>query len=297
MNATESQPLKPAEAAATPRTRPGVEIVYRRPDFGDFDGLPKFWAGGSPAASFAVGLFSLVIPEGEKFFIRSVNALRSEVKDPELLEDVKAFAKQEAAHTRVHMVFNEALRKHGFDPDDATDTIKRFFETIEKYFTKRMALAVTVFAEHLTALGAEVEFRFPELRQGVEPRASNFWRWHAAEELEHKAVAFDVFKAAGGGYFTRVFTVLLFGLMWALMTRPMIRRQIAGFKKVRTAERAVSSKALVTAYPDLVPRLRRFTIRYLLSFFRPGFHPWQVDSRRYLEAWKLESENEAVAYG
>ena len=49
---------------ATSRTRPGVGIVYRRPDFGDFEGLPKYWVGGNPPASFMIGVFSLVIPEG-----------------------------------------------------------------------------------------------------------------------------------------------------------------------------------------------------------------------------------------
>ena len=113
----DSTPEQPPAAA---RTRPGPEIVYRRPDFGDFDGLPKYWAGGNPEASFAQGFFSLVIPEGEKFFIRSVNALRDEAQAPELRQDVKAFALQEASHTRAHLVFNQALSAHGFEPDEAT---------------------------------------------------------------------------------------------------------------------------------------------------------------------------------
>ena len=278
----------PTEDRSTPRARPGVDIVYRRPDFGDFEGLPKYWVAGNPPASFAVGLFSLVIPEGEKFFIRSVNALRDRIEDPALLEDVKNFAKQEGAHTRAHIVFNGALANHGFDVDDATRATKRFFVFIEKWFTKRAALAVTVFAEHLTALGAEIEFRFPELRRGVEPRASEFWRWHAAEELEHKAVAFDVLRAAGGGYFTRIFSVLMLAMLWPILMRPMFKRQVRGFRSVRTGEKKIPAKALTERHPDLPKRLRRFTIRFLLAYFRPGFHPWEVDSRRFLEGWRQE---------
>lgn len=293
---TQSSDSTSGDAETSARTRPGVEIVHRRPDFGDFEGLPKYWAGGVPQASFAVSVFSLVIPEGEKFFIRTVNALRDRVKDPELKADVKAFALQEAAHTRAHLVFNKALGEHGYDVDDATRTMQRFFALIEKYFTKRAALAVTVFAEHLTAMGAEIEFRFPELSHRVEPRAAAFWRWHAAEELEHKAVAFDVYKAAGGSYFTRVFAILMVAMLSFFVNRPMIRRQIRGFKRVRTPDRAVPMKALEQAYPDLPRRLRRFVIRYLLAYFKPGFHPWDVDSRRSLDEWKRESEAGSVVY-
>ena len=38
----------------------------------------------------------------------------------------------------------------------------------------------------------------PQLLEGAHPAMVALWKWHAAEENEHKNVAFDVYKAAGG---------------------------------------------------------------------------------------------------
>ena len=286
-----------SERTTTARTRPGPEIIHRRPDFGGFEGLPKYWAAGNPRASFGQGIFSLVIPEGEKFFIRSVNALKGEVHDPALQEDIKAFTRQEGSHTRAHIEFNEALRPHGLDVDAATADTRRVFEVVEKYFSKRAALAVTVFLEHLTALGAEILFRFPEPAEGSDPRALDFWRWHAAEELEHEAVAGDVYRAVGGGYFTRVFAVLMFIIVAMLVPNEGgARKQSRAFKQARTDQRPVSAKELERRHPGVAKRARRFAFRYLLAYFNPNFHPWDVNSAPYLEAWRLEAEAGPVVY-
>jgi len=293
---TAQHPQAETPTTALARTRPGPDIIYRRPDFGDFDGLPKYWAGGNPGASFAQGVFSLVIPEGEKFFIRSVIALKGEVDDPELQADIKAFTRQEGSHTRAHLIFNEALRPHGYDIEGATDNTRRVFEVVEKYFSKRAALAVTVFLEHLTALGSEIEFRFPELAEGSDPRAAAFWRWHAAEELEHKAVAFDVYRAAGGSYFTRVMAVFMFMLVAMFVSFGRAGRQAKGFKRVPTDEKPVPTSALTQRHPGLRKRVGSFAIRYFLAYFRPSFHPWEVNSTRFLDAWRLEAEASPVVY-
>ena len=49
--------------------------------------------------------------------------------------------------------------------------------------------------------------------------------WHALEENEHKAVAYDVYNLVGGGYFTRVLTMLvvtLFSSPWSAFRSRML---------------------------------------------------------------------------
>lgn len=274
----------------------GVEIVHRRPDFGDFGGLPRYWVGGNRQASFVQSCFSLVIPEGEKFFIRSVNAMRGGVKDEGLLKDMGDFSRQEASHTQAHERFNTALVRHGYDVQAVTRATKRLFLLIDRFFSKRTSLAITVFLEHLTALGSELEFRFPVLSAETEPRARAFWRWHAAEELEHKSVAFDVYRATGGSYFTRVASIFLLALFGGFIMMPVFRQQVSNLRAVRTVERGISIKEFQSRNPGLRKKLRRFILLYVLSYFRPGFRPWHVDSRRFLDSWSQEVELGSVSY-
>lgn len=274
--------------AASELSHSRTEIIPRNPDFGDFKDLNKYWTTGNPGVSFALSFFSMVIPEGEKFFIRSVHAFKDQIDDPKLQEDIKGFTKQEAIHTQQHIVFNEALKSHGYDVDAVTESTIRFFKFIEKYFSKKTALAITVFAEHLTALGGEVELRFPELAEGTHPQAAKFWRWHAAEELEHKSVAFDVLSAVGGGYFHRMFAIAVLFSFFPIFMFGLIRKQVKNFDASPSDEVPVSLKEFVSKNPEVYPKLIKFGRRYFFSYFKPSFHPWQIDSRHYLDEWRNE---------
>src|SRR6266446_9358802 len=58
--------------------------------------------------------------------------------------------------------------------------------------------AVAMAGEHfLGEIGNAILSR-PELLDGVDPRIARLFRWHGFEEVEHKAVLFDVFHAARG---------------------------------------------------------------------------------------------------
>ncbi|MBL4867729.1 MAG: metal-dependent hydrolase [Pseudomonadales bacterium] len=270
-------------------TRSRVDITPRKPNFGTFQNLNKYWAMGNPAVSFGQSLFSMVIPEGEKFFIRSVNAVRDQVTDPQTLEDIKGFAKQEGIHSKYHIVFNDNLVRHGLNVDRVTRYSKRMFNITEKLFSKKAALAVTVFAEHLTAMGAAMEFRFPELTEDTHPEADAFWRWHAAEEMEHKSVAFDVYKQVGGSYFTRVGVVFLFGAMSTLFFPVIVAQEYRGFVKNKSSETPIPLSHIARKYPGINARLGKFAARYFLQYFKPSFHPWDIDNSHYIEKWKVNN--------
>lgn len=60
-------------------------------------------------------------------------------------------------------------------------------------------------------------------RAGVDETMLDLFRWHAAEEVEHRALVFDVYEHIGGGYALRAVTMLgtTVGLLaeWALGVR------------------------------------------------------------------------------
>jgi predicted metal-dependent hydrolase len=86
------------------------------------DDLPKYFAaGGDIVMSHVLTVLSSVFPDGEDYFVRSVEAGRDGVTDPELRKDVEGFIGQESMHGREHRVLNERLGELGY-PTSATGT-------------------------------------------------------------------------------------------------------------------------------------------------------------------------------
>ncbi len=62
----------------------------------------------------------------------------------------------------------------------------------------RIAVGATAATEHITAILAEYLLSDPASLRGAEPRWVTLWRWHASEETEHRATAFDLYRAMDG---------------------------------------------------------------------------------------------------
>jgi predicted metal-dependent hydrolase len=166
-------------------------------------GFPRHWMGGDIYRTAFMNALSMSFPLGEQMFIDSVRAAPPEaVLDPVLRAEVKDFVGQEASHRYVHQQYNDELARQGF-PYTMEEKLKRRVERIRK-LPVRDRLAITCALEHYTAMLADYVLRHPAWLEGAESQLRTLWNWHAAEELEHKAVAFDVYRAAGGGYRRRV---------------------------------------------------------------------------------------------
>lgn len=64
--------------------------------------------------------------------------------------------------------------------------------------------------EHMTCvLGNYVLRNNTWEKLGADPVLLDLIRWHGAEEVEHRCVAFDVYKAVGGGYLSRYYLSLI----------------------------------------------------------------------------------------
>ena len=74
-------------------------------------------------------------------------------------------------------------------------------EFVKKTLPKGGALLVTCALEHFTAILAHALLEDPSELEGADPAYQRMWMWHALEECEHKAVAYDVFRATMDGPF------------------------------------------------------------------------------------------------
>ena len=84
---------------------------------------PRYWMGGDPYSTHLMNTLSLMFPPGERFFMDAVRAFRAQLKDPQLIAQVRGFLGQEALHSREHRVFNRWLSRFGIDAEriDAAD--------------------------------------------------------------------------------------------------------------------------------------------------------------------------------
>ena len=274
---------EPFPAAHSSRLPEGVSIQPRQFEFRELEQVPQYWFAGNPIITHVENAFSILIPPGERFFIRSVRAYEDRVGDPEEQALIRAFIQQEGLHTRAHNEFNRSFARFGVDVEREVAYADAYITWLGSWLPKKVQLGMTVFLEHLTATGAHMLFAKPEIAALMHLEALRFWRWHAVEELEHKAVAFDLFRSVGGGYLLRIFSAIAALLLLARPFDKIARRMLKNDPTEITPE--IRERARELNREMMGPQLRM-----IARYFRPGFHPWQGEDEKYLEGWYDSAE-------
>lgn len=241
----------------------------------------RWWHGGDPVATAYFNALSAAFPQGETFFIESVRRYRDSVHEP-LRQQIAAFVQQEAMHTREHVVFNKLLRIAGYDLTamDA-ETRRRVDEARNR--PHLVQLALTVALEHFTAIMAHSLLTEREPLPGAPEEVLRLWQWHAIEEIEHKAVAYDTYLAV---------TQHMSGLRrWALRCHVMalvsVQFWYSNFQRMADFFRQDGMNTphtwwRVAKYLLVKPGMMRRIFWDYLRFFGPGFHPWHRDDRKLI---------------
>jgi predicted metal-dependent hydrolase len=259
-------------------------------DFGFDAGRITDWCGGDPWRTLYFNALSITFPVGERFFIASVAHFRDRITDPKQRAEVAAFINQEAMHKREHVEYNEAISTIA----DVAGMEKILDDHIENVIKRRLPplgrLAVTCALEHFTAIMAKDTLGNPRQLEGAVPEYARLWTWHALEECEHKAVAFDVFQTvtAGKKNWLRV-------RIMPLVTMNFIRRNAQFMYALMKAQGHHKSplayaKLLWKIFGNPGP-LRRIIPAYL-KYYDPNFHPNQIDdskvrneTRKLVDSW------------
>jgi len=169
------------------------DIIPRDIRFGIVDRPQRHWFGDDIIKTALADGLSIFLPEGERFFIRSLKHYAGKLGDKELAEEINGYAVQEAYHTREHEDYNRGMAALGYDVKEMEAPVIAALGVTKDPLRR---LAVTCAIEHLTATLSTVTLRHPEMFEGAAPHYRRLWMWHALEELEHKAVALDVLKKA-----------------------------------------------------------------------------------------------------
>jgi len=270
-------PVESRRVGARAALPPGVEIRPRRMHF-DFEGTAKYWFDGEPFLTRFVEGLSMLFPEGERFFVEAVQHYRSSITDPELLTQIQAFAAQEGTHGAEHHKYNVRVAGKKAKAYEYLAGMLREDPTLSPL----SRLAATVALEHFTAMLASEFLENPIYANRMDPKHAELWLWHAVEETEHKAVAFDVYRAVGGGYFRRSVMMwrMTFGLIFS--SAYLMGDLLWQDRKDLTAADAWS----FVKFGFVSPGFFRNIVPSWLDYFRPGFHPWQKDNSNLIAAWK-----------
>ncbi|HYH21984.1 MAG TPA: metal-dependent hydrolase [Azospirillum sp.] len=248
--------------------------------------MPDAWLGGDAFRTQVFNALSMMFPVGEQYFIDSVREGLPFVQDPELREDARRFIAQEATHSSLHRAFNDRLAQRGLR--NRVEPIIRWRIRVTERMGVRHKLAVTMAYEHFTATFGDVVLRYPEWLAGASEPMRALWLWHAVEECEHRAIAFDVHRAAGGGYAGRIgwylYVTLLFAIDTTIQTVSNLHRSGTLFRPATWGQ----GLRFLFGRGGLVHR----TLPAWLAYFRPGFTPHDHGDpeapRRWLEenaAW------------
>jgi predicted metal-dependent hydrolase len=245
--------------------------------------VPRFWLAGQRSVTAFFNNLSVFFPAGEHFFISAVREHREAITDPQLAADARAFYGQEGVHSREHERYNQMLRAQGYPIAELEGRVEEILAWVTENMSPIQRLAITAGLEHFTALLAHWLLSTPALLDGADPELAALWRWHAAEENEHKSVAFDVFQAAGGTYIDRI---SLMALATAVFLGKVAEYQV---RLMQTDGIASSVREWKQLYDFLFTRGRLHAlIPHYFAYYLPGFKPWQLDNRNLVEEWKAE---------
>jgi uncharacterized protein len=242
----------------------------------------KWWLGGDPVATAFYNSLSLTFPPGEKFCVEAVRCFR-EGAAPRLASEIATFVQQEMEHTREHLIFNRRVTESGYDTSNLNRKIDQHFARLRsKPEIERLAAAIAI--EHLTSTFAHELLSDSSHMRNADADEAALWRWHSRDEIDHKGVAYDTWLHATRDW-GRVRRWLLKSRVMLSMSYAFITNRTAGALELLKQD-GLSGPRIWLAFARFAlvyPGLFRHAAKGHLTFFLPGFHPWNIDDRALIE--------------
>lgn len=280
-----------ARASAHRATPSVISIKPTRMDFTFGDDVPRHWAYNDAFCTHFMGTLSTLFPVGERFFVDSVRALREHTGETVSARDISGFIGQEAMHSLEHVSMNNMLEAKGLPALRAEKFTLGLLNLGRRILSKRQQLAVTVALEHFTAIIANRLLTDVDIMNNLSDEMRPIWMWHAIEETEHKAVAFDLYQnVPGSSYAERVVfqvfaTVILAAVVAAFQVQFMARdKQLFNLKSWAFGlNKLLGRNGVISGLA-----------KEYLDFFKRDFHPWEHENSALVAYWREKLEGEVA---
>jgi predicted metal-dependent hydrolase len=213
------------------------------------------------------------------------------VLDPseeELHRDIEIFIKQEAQHYRQHAAFNKVIREAGYD--EMINYEKAYEAGYERFLATKSLRFNLAYSEGFEALGSSAAKFWIDLADqeapDADPHPMEMWKWHLAEEFEHRTVCFRAYQRIYGrgplhGYLYRVY-----GFLYAVIhinhhTRRLMHYLLEKDRESMIPEEADASRRREAAYNRKNAKGSLGMFRRVLS---PFYDPAKMEVPEGLEA-------------
>ena len=268
-------PINPSEFDRSVQTR-RIAVGHEGP-------LSRHFVEGDLLQSHILAVLSATFPKGEQFFVDSVRSFRDEITDDDLRRQGAGFIGQETMHGREHDRFNEVLQDLGYPTrfvDSATGAVMSLFQRV---LPASVQLAITAAAEHFTSVLAEQILEDDSFAdQDLPEHVKDLFRWHALEECEHKAVAYDVYDQCVGSEVIRLATMHALTALLATVAVGSLVGSVVTDRAARNPRRFIGSLLNLRRSPFA---RRKIAVR-LLEYHRPRFHPDDRDTEELVARWR-----------
>lgn len=245
--------------------------------------MGRHWMNDDPVATAFFNSLSISFPHAEVYMIDSLKPWREHVSEP-MRKEINAFIQQELNHSREHVAFNRGMIEAGFE-----------FKSVEKdilNLVKKLSmrsdldrLQMTMCMEHLTAVISSELLSDERHLAGAEKELQQMWIWHATEEIEHKAVAYNVWLEATKDWSALrrwVSRSLFFTVISYRFFSNRLKAQIYLLEQDGYSKRAAFFAMM--RYGLRKGGLLRRLARPWAAFYKVNFHPWSVDDRHLIAA-------------
>ncbi|QDF72455.1 metal-dependent hydrolase [Mycobacteroides chelonae] len=266
----------------------------------DFSNSPLQWIPDEPVASHALSALNFMLPAGELFFVEVFGRALPHIKDDKLREEVIGFIGQEQLHSDTHdKALLQYFGQHGIDArplHDLTDRMLAIFKRQTdrlppkaQYRAMVEGVAIIAGLEHLTATAGDWLLNHDFEKDGSDPVITDMFRWHGAEEVEHRSVAWDLARHLGVGrtrmmvYFIGSCATIPFGLIFLSWLLARADPDVPKMSLARwTRETNKAMKRGVTLKWSVLGEGFR-------SFLRPGFTPESIGDTAQAVAYLAKS--------
>jgi|LNAP01.1.fsa_nt_gb predicted metal-dependent hydrolase len=258
----------------------------------DFSQVRPHWA---PVTEFAqrFNAASTVPAHIEPFLVKVMMLARKALaKEPArnagLLQEVDIFIKQEVQHCKRHVAFNERLYAEGYAGMRQIEA--PYQATYARWLDSRSLRFLLAYSEGFEAMGSSsAEVFFTELDpylDGADEAAVTLWKWHLAEEFEHREVCYKVYRALyGNGPYAYLYR--LYGFVYAAL-------HIGGHVKRLTAYLLEQDRLQLSADQRQASRERqrridrliaRVSLPRLLKVLSPSYDPGRKQMPAGMQAY------------
>lgn len=233
--------------------------------------LPKHWFAGNAFLTHMLNTWTIVFPDAERYFVRWSRKALTEISDAKIKKDIQGFIGQETMHANQHEKLWDLLRAQDYDLEPVLWIVQKLgFNWLENAVPDKWNYAAVAGFEHFTAMFAELAFETPELMEKMHPEMRKLFEWHAAEEIEHKAVAFDQLMAVDASYALRTGVMNVAVVLLYLVTYGNTLYMMLQDKSIFRPREWLNIADIFFGKHDLA----RKSILKFVEYYKPNFHPW-----------------------